>query len=89
MQMQPINNCLMVELETHQKSSSGLELPIKEEDKSLRAGRVVAIPQGSDNIEGIKVGDKVVFGEYAYDTLLFEGQYYIFIDFKDLIAKIC
>lgn len=86
--IKPVNNCLMVELSSHQKSSSGLEIPVKEEDKGLRAGKVVQIPGEDISFNGIIIGDTVIFGEYAYDKLLFEGQYFIFIDFQDVIGII-
>lgn len=80
--MKPINNCYIVELTKHNKSQSGLELPVKEEDKHLRTGKVLEIPDGSE----IKVGDTVVFGEYAYDELVFEGNLLCFVKYEDIIA---
>lgn len=87
--MKPINKCLMVELQSHQTSSSGLELSVKEEDKKLRAGKILALPSNLEGFEELSVGDIIVFGEYSYDTLLFEGNSYVFLDINDVIAKIC
>lgn len=88
MQIKPVNNCLMVELSSHQKSSSGLELPVKEEDKSLRAGKVMAIPGEEISFNGVTIGDTVIFGEYAFDKLQLDGQYFVFVDFQDIIGII-
>lgn len=84
--IKPLNNCILVELSSHQVSANGLELPVKEEDKLLRTGKVLEVPK--EDFNGIFVGDNVVFGEYAFNTLLFEGKYHVFVDYQDIIGKI-
>lgn len=89
MEIKPLNECITVELITYKKTDSGLELPAKEEDKSLRVGKVLALPTfGSELYNEIKIGDIVVFGEYAFDSLMYEGQVFNFVKFEDILGVI-
>lgn len=88
MTIKPLNNCVLVKLVTHQTTESGLEMPVKEEDKSLRVGEVVELSEELENKTKLVLGDKVVFGEYAYDMLVFQGNSYAFLEYSDIIGKI-
>ena len=81
--IQPKNNHLIVELVSYNSTKSGLELVSKEEDKGLRVGKVV-----SSSVDDLKKDNLIVFGRYAYETLLFEGQEFAFLNYEDVIGLI-
>lgn len=81
--MKPRNNNLIIELIGHQQTASGLEMSTREDDKDLRSGKVLRVPEG---VEDIKVNDIVVFGEYSYVKIYFKGQQYCFVNIEDIVA---
>lgn len=81
--IQPKNNHLIVELVSYSATKSGLELVSKDDDKGLRVGKVV-----SSSVDDLKQDDLIVFGRYAYETLLFEGEEFAFLNYEDVIGQI-
>ena len=58
----------------------------KEERKE---GEVVAVGYYKDGTElPLKPGDKILYGGYSSEDIEIDGEKHIFIDFKDILAKI-
>lgn len=73
-----------VKEEPQTKTASGLYLPEAAKEKPAEA-TVLAI--GKDVAE-VKVGDKIIFKEYAHTTIKVEGKEYIIVGEEDVLATI-
>lgn len=70
-------------LKEDEKTASGIILPESKEKTNM--GTIVAIGKLSEQYKDLKEGDKVLFSEYGYDTVEFEGEeYYVMPDNKVL-----
>lgn len=78
------DNVVAVRPKMATKTASGLYLPDKAQEKSATA-EVVAV--GND-VKNVKVGDKVVFKEYAPTELKIEQVTYLVVKEDDVLAKI-
>jgi chaperonin GroES len=96
MNIQPIGNRIVVKLtKKKQVSASGIILSSEEKTEQV-IGEVVAIGggQGTDeNVKdlGLKLGDKVMFGQYAGDEIKDENDSettYKILNSKDILATI-
>ena len=79
---------LIKQQEKEEKTEGGIYIPdsAKEERKE---GEVVAVGQYKDGKDlPLKKGDKVLYGGYNSDNIEMNGEQYIFIDFKDILARI-
>ena len=69
--------------EAAQKTASGLYLPDSAKEKP-KIAKVVAV---GENVPSVKVGDKVIYqNEYEATTVKVEGQEYIIVFSKNIIA---
>ena len=89
MKIEPMGErVLIIQQKKEEKTSGGIYIPdsSKEERKE---GEIVAVGQYKDGKElPLKKGDKVLYGGYNSDNIEMNGEKYIFIDFKDILAKI-
>lgn len=91
MNLQPLGKRLVLrEYEKEEKTLSGIVIPSSAQEEPEYA-EVVAI---GDSLEekkkygDLKVGDKVIYSKYAGTKVELEGEDYIVIDVKDVLAKI-
>ena len=71
-----------------EKTKGGIYIPdtAKEERKE---GVVVAVGTFKDGKElPLKPGDTVLYGGYSSDEVDIEGIKHVFVDFKDILAKV-
>lgn len=82
--LQPMAEYVVVQTEAAaKKTASGLYLPDSATEKP-KIAKVVAV--GSD-ISGIKVGEKVIYkNEYEATTVKIDGEEYILVFYKNIIA---
>lgn len=80
MKIRPLHDRVVIRrVEEETKSAGGIVLPGAAAEKPSR-GEVVAVGPGKalDNGDvramGVKVGDKVIFGQYAGSTVKIDGQ---------------
>ncbi|TVP59289.1 MAG: co-chaperone GroES [Halomonadaceae bacterium] len=80
MKIRPLHDRVVVRRkEEEEKTAGGIVLPGSAKEKPSQ-GEVLAVGEGRtlDNGEvrplGVKVGDKVVFGQYAGNTVTLEGE---------------
>jgi len=84
---------LQLEKEAEKKSAGGLIIQTMQEEKPQEAiviavGPGVTFPDGSKLVPDLKVGDKVVFSKYQGAEITHEGQDYIIIAYRDIVAVI-
>src|SRR4051812_29613982 len=92
--MEPLHDRVLVErIEAEEKTASGIVLPGTAAEKP-DAGIVQAVGKGKvlDNgtkiAMSVKVGDKVVFGKYAGQSIKLEGKEYLVMSENDILGII-
>ena len=73
-------------LESEEKTKSGLYLPKAEEKKRGEIVEVGTFRFGKPL--PLQKGDKVIYGGYSSEEFEVEGQKYLIIEFKDILARI-
>ena len=92
--IRPLHDRVVIRREEEEtKSAGGIVLPGSASEKPAR-GEVVAIGSGKllDNGEvrplDVKVGDKVIFGQYGGSTVKLEGEEYLVLQESEIFAVI-
>ena len=87
-ELQPLNKNVLLELTKktgEEKTASGIIIPDTARSKEA-TGKVVAI--GNVEEPKIKIGDTVLYKEYAGTEVEFDGKKYLFIPYKEVLAKV-
>lgn len=94
MNFKPLYDRLVVKrLAAETKSAGGIVIPEKSAEKPTQ-GEVLAVGQGAllDNGElrelAVKVGDRVLFGQYAGSEIKVDGETYVVLKESDVLAII-
>ena len=82
--LKPLNKILLVNLVDFQKSKVDIATTAEDSERNLVVGEITAIA-GPDSLT-FKVGQKVIFGKYAYEMFEFEGTKHYFVREEDVIA---
>ncbi len=86
MKIRPIGERVVIKkLEAEQKTASGIVLTSSAQEKPQWA-EVVEVPQAEDVT--IKVGDKVIYKQYAGTEVKIEDESYIVIDLENVLAVV-
>ncbi len=86
MKIRPIGERVVIKkLEAEQKTASGIVLTSSAQEKPQWA-EVVEVPQAED--VKIKVGDKVIYKQYAGTEVKIEDESYIVIDLENVLAVV-
>lgn len=89
MHINPIGERILIKQQKkEEKTAGGIYIPdtAKEEKKE---GIVVAVGKYKDGKElPLKTGDKIIYGGYSADEIEINGEKHVFIDIKDVLAKI-
>ncbi len=89
MKIKPIGERVLIKpLKEKEKTKGGIYIPdsAKEEKKE---GEVIAVGTRKDGSElPLKKGDHIIYGGYSSDDFEVDNEKYIFIDFKDVLAKV-
>ncbi len=89
MKIKPIGERVLIrQNKKEEKTAGGIYIPdsAKEERKE---GVVVSAGQYKDgSVLPLKEGDKVLYGGYSSEEVEIDGQKHVFVDFKDVLAKI-
>lgn len=90
--LKPLGNRVLLEVvKQEEKTASGIVLPDSAKEKPQTA-EVVAVGEGRYLENGeklsieVKVGDKVVFEQYAGSEIKYEGKEYLIVKDTDLVA---
>jgi len=94
MNIRPLHDRVLVRREEEEtKSAGGIVLPGSATEKPSR-GEVIAVGKGAITDSGdvraldVKVGDKVIFGQYAGSTVKIEGEELLMMAEKEILAVI-
>ncbi|MGN0947682.1 co-chaperone GroES [Megasphaera sp.] len=92
--LKPLGDRVVIRvLEQEEKTASGIFLPDTAKEKPSQ-GEVVAVGPGKLQDDGkrvaldVKVGDKIIFSKYAGTEVKFEGQKYLIVSERDILAII-
>ena len=83
MNFQPLGKRVLVErLEDVKTTASGIIIPDNAKEKPL-SGKVLAV---SSEVEGVSVGDSVVFAKYGGTEVVLDGKTYLVIKIEDVLG---
>ncbi len=92
MKFKPLKDNIVVQvLEAEAKTGAGLFLPDTAKEKPQQ-GKVAAVGAGRRLKNGqvvapsVKKGDKILFGKYSGNEVKIEGEEYLIISEKDILA---
>ena len=80
---------LLKPLKKEERTKSGIYLP-KDSDKDKKEGIVEDIGTDKDGklLMHLKKGDHVLYGGYSNEEFEIHGETFIFVDFKDILARL-
>ena len=89
MAIKPIGERVLLKpIQTEEKTKSGIYLP-KGTDKDKKEGIVEDVGTDKDNKPlMLKKGDRVLYGGYSNEEFEINNETFIFVDFKDILARI-
>ena len=83
MNFQPLGKRVLVErLEDVKTTASGIIIPDNAKEKPL-SGKVLAV---SSEVEGVSVGDSVVFEKYGGTEVVLDGKTYLVLKIEDVLG---
>ena len=92
MSIQPLGDRVLVKrLEAEEKTKGGIVLPDTAKEKPQK-GEVVAVGKGrvleSGKVEPLEVkkGDKVLFGKYSGNEIIYKEEEYLILKEEDILA---
>ncbi len=86
MKIKPIGErVLLKQIKGEDKTKSGIYLP-KAEDK--KEGIIEEVGNLKDGVIPLQKGDRVLYGGYSSEEIEIDGQKYLIVEFKDIIARI-
>ena len=87
--IKPLGDRVVIKkLEAEEKTESGLILTGSAKEKP-QAAEVVAVGPGTDDVEMVvKIGDQVVYSQYAGTEVKYAGEEYTILSQKDILATI-
>ncbi|MBU3851828.1 MAG: co-chaperone GroES [Candidatus Paralactobacillus gallistercoris] len=89
--LKPLGDRVIIEVQKEEQTVGGIVLAGSAKEKP-QTGKVIAVGAGLVTPEGktlpmnVKVGDKVMYDKYAGSTVKYEGQDYLVMHDKDIIA---
>ncbi|MBI2576947.1 co-chaperone GroES [Candidatus Woesearchaeota archaeon] len=89
MNITPIGERVLIKpMKEEERTKGGIYIPesAKEEKKE---GEVIAVGTTKEGKElPLKKGDKILYGGYSSDDFKVDGEKYIILEFKDVLAKL-
>lgn len=86
--IKPLGKRVVIKIaETEQTTTSGLVLPSSSKEKE-KFGEIIEVGPDIEEKDNVKVGDKVFFKNYSGTEVEYEGEEYLIIEHKDLLAKL-
>lgn len=91
MAIKPLEDRVVIKIEAEQTTASGLVIPETAKEKPQEA-RVVAVGPGRVDEKGnripvdIKEGDVVVFSRYGGTEVKYQGEEYLILSARDVLA---
>ena len=94
MKIQPLADRVVIKVveATEEKTKSGLYVPDTAKEKPME-GEVLAVGPGALNEKGervpldVKVGDKIIYSKYGGMEVKIDGEAYLILAERDILAK--
>ena len=90
--LKPLGECVIIRvLEQEEKTIGGIVLPDTAKEKPTE-GEIVAVGPGKRQDDGsytaldVKAGDNVIFSKYAGTEVKYEGEKYLIVSERDILA---
>lgn len=87
MNIKPIGERVLLKPKTEERTRGGIYLPDSAKE-SKKEGEVIAVGTKDDKPLPLKKGDIVFYGGYSNDEFEVNGETYIIVDYKDILAKL-
>ncbi len=89
MKIKPLGDRVVIKrLEAEEKTKSGIVLPGQAKEQPQMA-EVMAVGPGTEDVKmEVKVGDVVIFSQYAGTTVKYENEEYLILSQKDILATV-
>ena len=94
MKLRPLDDRVVIKpLEAQDKTAGGIFLPDTAKEKP-QEGEVLAVGPGAFNDKGermpmdVAVGDKIIFSKYGGTEIKIDGEEYLVMSQRDILAKI-
>jgi len=89
MKIKPLADRVLVKIEeVQEKTASGIYIPQTAQEKT-QVGSVIAVGEGTDKVKmTVKVGDKVMHDKYTGTSVKADGEEYLILSMKDILAII-
>ncbi len=89
MKVVPLGERVLIKpIEHEEKTASGIYIP-ETARENRKEGEVVAVGTLEDGKEmPLKKGDRVLYGGYSHEEIEVDGEKYVIVDYKDVLAKI-
>ena len=87
--IKPLGDKLVIKkVEAEEKTASGIVLPGTAKEQPQMA-EVIAVGPGTEEVKmEVEVGDMVIMAQYAGTEVKFQGEEYIILAQKDILAKV-
>ncbi|WP_298666405.1 co-chaperone GroES [uncultured Methanofollis sp.] len=87
--IQPIGERVLIKQErSEEKTKSGIYLPDSAQEKR-KEGTVVSVGTFEDGRPlPIAAGDHVIYGGYSAEEIEIDGEKHLFVEWKDILAKV-
>jgi len=80
------DNVIVQEIKKEERiSKGGLFIPSTAQEEPQKLGRVLCV---GPKVEGIKIGDTVVFAKFAGQTFILDNEYYIVLKQPEIYCVI-
>lgn len=87
--IKPLGNRVVIKrVEAEEKTASGIVLPGQAKEKPQMAEIVAVGPGTEDEKMEVKVGDTVIFSQYAGTEIKYQGEEYTILTQKDVLAVV-
>ncbi len=89
MKIKPLGERVLIKpIKVAEKTDAGIYIPDEaREQKKEAIVEEVGVSQSGKEIP-LKKGDKILYGGYSSDEFEFDGEKYIIIELKDILARI-
>lgn len=89
MKIKPIGERVLIKPKIEEdKTKGGIYIPDTAKE-SKKEGEVIEVGTAKDNKPlPLKKGDKILYGGYSSDEFEIDGEKYVILEFKDVLAKI-
>lgn len=89
MTIKPLADRVLVKIEeVQEKTASGIFIPQTAQEKT-QIGTVIAVGEGTEKVKmSVKEGDRVMHDKYAGTSVKSNGEEYLILSMKDILAII-